>query len=62
MTAGQELDQGIQLYNIETGESGEAINAILNKILKNGWDIHGLKRQHMALEDIFLNLVTKEGV
>jgi ABC-2 type transport system ATP-binding protein len=47
-------------YNIDIEEGKKVTKDIVNRIVKNDWELIELKRPQVTLEDVFLKLVTKE--
>lgn len=47
-------------YNIDIEEGKKVTKDIVNRIVKNDWELIELKRPQVSLEDVFLKLVTKE--
>jgi len=56
----RKVEEKIFSYNIEAGDTDAAAAGILGRITKNKWRLYEFRRQQMALEDTFLNLVAKE--
>jgi ABC-2 type transport system ATP-binding protein len=51
---------GTYTYNIDIEEGKKVTKDIVEKIVKNDWELIELKRPQVSLEDVFLKLVTKE--
>ena len=48
------------IYSIETESGADIRREVAAKVVKNGWGLLGLKREHLTLEDIFMELTTNE--
>ncbi len=60
VSEGRETDEKVFSYNVEADDTDAASSGILGRITKNKWRLYDFRRQQMALEDTFLNLVAKE--
>lgn len=52
---------GDNLFALETSVGRDIREQIAEFVVKNGWGLLELRREEMTLEDIFVNLVTREG-
>jgi ABC-2 type transport system ATP-binding protein len=58
----EESEDGVSTFEVETGKAVDLRSAIAAAIIQKGWGLNELRFVGLALEDIFLQLVTQEAV
>jgi hypothetical protein len=56
----ESASEDLQTYEIETGKESDLRSSIAAAIVQKGWGLHEIRYVGLALEDIFLQLVTQE--
>jgi ABC-2 type transport system ATP-binding protein len=51
---------GNNLFAIETPPGNDIRERVAEFVVQNGWGLLELRREELTLEDIFVNLVTRE--
>ena len=57
----EELENDVTAFEVETGKEIDLRASIAAAVIQKGWGLHELRYVGLALEDIFLQLVTQES-
>ncbi|MES2202588.1 MAG: hypothetical protein V4498_10080, partial [candidate division FCPU426 bacterium] len=57
----EEHGDDVATYELETNKTGDLRAGLAAAVVKKGWDLLEMRYVGLALEDIFLQLITSEG-
>jgi ABC-2 type transport system ATP-binding protein len=56
----EELSESLTTFEVETGKTGDLRSSLASAVVQKGWGLNEIRFVGLALEDIFLQLVTDE--